>query len=152
MPQATPGVRDSRYIARDLFEYVIPFYPNNNLPAGGLVSGATATGVVNIDTDSDFFWQKGMYFATEADADETLSSEIVPLIGVTIQDTTTGRNLSNDNVPVTSIFGTGSLPFINPIEKYFAARAQIKATITNFSAATTYTRLYLVFSGIKAFL
>lgn len=142
---AMPTLRDSRYVARDTFFYQISLTTD-------LAPAANLPGSVNIDTDSDFFWQKATAHVTSGDDGTTRSNELIPEINVTIKDATTGRDIMNGQVPMRNIFGTGEIPFILPVEKYFGARSQITMQFYNVSDNTTYTTVYVTFSGVKAFL
>ncbi len=117
---------------------------------GSIAAGASATGNVNIQADSDFVLQKLTYFADIGTAIQTDSSRVIPLLTVQITDSGSGRNLMESAVPVSNLFGTGQLPFILPQPKLFQSRTTINITIVNFSSATTYgLRLSLV--GYKVF-
>lgn len=140
-----PLLRDSRYVARDFFVYEI------NLTTA-LAAAGSAPGSVNIDTDSDFFWQKSTAHVSIASGATIQSTENIPELDITIKDATTGRDIMNLQTPIRNIFGTGEIPFILPVEKYFGARSQLSVTVYNVSAATTYSSIKLSFIGIKAFL
>lgn len=121
-----------------------------------LDSGSIAAAAVNnvnflVQQDSAFKWMKSAYFADLAGAAVTSSARIVPLATVQIQDGGSGRNLFSAAVPVPSIFGTGDLPFILPIPRRFKPFSQVNATVTNFSAATTYSNIRLSLIGTKVF-
>lgn len=140
-----PSLNDARYMARDSFFYEI------NLTSALAPAGSTP-GTVNIDTDSDFFWTKGMAHAAVASDGQTADTEVIPECDITIKDASTGRDLMNAQVPLSNLFGTSRLPFILPVEKYFGARSQISVTLYNVSDNTTYSSIKLTFAGIKAFL
>ena len=115
-----------------------------------VASGATATGNINIQADSDFVLQKLTYFADISAAAQTNETRVIPLMAVQIKDTGSGRNLIETVAPVPNIFGTGQLPFILPTPKLFLARSTIAITVENFDAAETYN-LRLSFIGYKIF-
>lgn len=115
-----------------------------------VAAGATATGNINIQADSDFVLQKLTFFADIAAAAQTLSGIVIPLMTVQIKDTGSGRDLIESAAPVTNLFGRGELPFILPTPKLFLARSTIAITVTNFDAASTYN-LRLSFIGYKVF-
>lgn len=138
------SVGGNQYVSRDLYTYQVSF------TAANLTSGATLNGSINIDADSDFVWQKAIYFADDAAADQTDSSRIIPLVTAIITDTGSGRQLMQAGVPVPSIFGTGQLPFVLPIPRLFFASSTISVQVANFNAATAYD-LYLSFVGFKAY-
>lgn len=143
--QGLPRLNDARYIARDSFFYQISL-------TTALAPSATAPGSVNMDTDSDFFWQTFTAHVAVASAAQQRATEEIPEIDITIKDATTGRDIMNAAVPLRNIAGTGELPFILPVEKYFGARSQITCTFANVSAGATYSSVKITFAGIKAFL
>lgn len=115
-----------------------------------VASGASAVGNINIQADSDFVLQKLTYFADIAAAAQTDTSRVIPLMTVQIKDTGSGRDIIETAAPVSSVFGTGQLPFILPTPKLFLARSTIAITVENFDAAVTYN-LRLSFIGYKVF-
>jgi len=129
-------------VLKDFFVYQEDF--------SALASGATASGNINIQADSDFVVQKLTYFADIAAAVQTNSSRVIPLTSVIVTDTGSGRNLMESALPISNLFGTGQIPFILPQPKMFLARSTITITLANFSAATTYN-IRLSFIGYKIF-
>lgn len=127
VPQQDP------YFAKDYFVYEVDF-------TAAIAASGNAVGNFSIQTDSDFLWTKAAFIQTGTG---------VPAI--LIQDTGSGRNLMNQAVPVASMFGTGTLPFILPRQRIFVARAVINITITNLDAANPITTLRLSFIGEKGF-
>lgn len=115
-----------------------------------LAAATSATGNINIQSDSDFVLQKLMYFADVAAAAQTSGAKIVPLCTIVITDTGSGRQLMESAVSIPSLFGTGELPFILPTPRLFQARSTIAITVANFSAATAYN-LRLSFCGYKVY-
>jgi hypothetical protein len=129
-------------ILKDFFTYEVNF--------SGLAAGTDSVQQINIQADSDFELMKMTYFADIAAAAQTESTQVVPLCSVLILDSGSGRQLSDQAVPVPNLFGTGEIPFILPNSKIFSARSLISVTVNNFSAATTYN-LKLSFIGVKRF-
>jgi len=115
-----------------------------------LASGASATGNINIQADSDFLLQKLTYAADIAAAAFTDSTRPIPECTIIITDTGSGRQLSESAVPIPAFFGTGELPFILPTPRLFLARSTISLVVTNFDAAVTYN-LRLSFIGYKLY-
>lgn len=143
-----PDIDDpALYSGQQFFTYVA------SLPAGTTLAPAGSTTLTfNIDGQSDFFWDKGMAYVDIASDGATASSLPVPGLTITITDTNSSQPLTNNPVPVSSIFGTGQLPFILPIRHVFFSKATVKLQIQNITDNSTYTRVDLVFGGIKAFL
>ncbi len=112
---------------RDFFTYEIDF-------AGITAAGGVAQNTFNVQSDSNFLWQYGCFFADIAGATQTDSSRVVPDITVLIQDTASGRQLMSAPVPVPAIFGYGSLPFLLPTPRFFRAQTQVVVSVTNNSA------------------
>lgn len=127
---------------RDFFAYELDF--------ASVAAAGTASASFTVQTDSNFLWQYGCFFADIAGAVQTDSSRVIPLITATIQDQSSGRNLTSAAVPIASLFGNGSLPFLLPTPRFFRAATQVTVAITNFSAATAYV-LKLQFIGTKFF-
>jgi len=129
-------------INKDFYVY------NENFDA--LVSGASSTGNINIQADSDFVLQKLTFFADISGNAQTNSDRVVPLCSIQITDSGSGRQLFEFATPVSSIFGTGELPFILPTPKLFPARSTITINVANFSDSTDYN-LKFAFIGYKVF-
>ena len=115
-----------------------------------IASGASATGNINVQADSDFVLQKLTYHADIAAAAVTDSTRVIPNASIVITDTGSGRQLMESAVPIPSLFGTGELPFILPTPRMFLARSTISLIVANFDAAVTYN-IRLSFSGYKLY-
>ena len=115
------------------------------------IAGAASANVsFTIASDSNFLWQYSACFADIAAAVQTDSSRVLPLVTVTIQDGSSGRQLMNSAVPLPALFGFGSLPFLLPTPRFFRAQTTVNLSLTNYTAATTYG-LRLSFIGTKFF-
>ncbi len=130
-----PSSQSSTYLKKDFFIY------GTGIAAALAIAGST-TSTFNIDGDSDFFWTKFCVFPN--------ASLTLPVLDIIITDTTSGRQLMNGQVPVSTIAGNGLIPFILPIERFMEAKSTIKIDYFNVSAAEIPT-LRLSFIGIKAF-
>ena len=117
-----------------------------------LAAGASAQDTINIDSDSNFHWVKGSFFAAIASATQTDSSRVLPLINLQLTDTGSGRQFFDNPIPITTFFGTGEIPFILPLEQIFSSNSTIKADFTSFDAAATYTDIELSLIGFKKYL
>lgn len=130
------------YFARDFFVYELDFL--------AVASGASSSNNFTIQADSDFLWTSAAYFADIAAAGQDDSGRIIPLMSLLITDTGSGRQLMNTAVPISSLFGTGQLPFVLPRQRAFRSNTTVTVTVNNFDAANTYNlRLSLI--GEKAF-
>lgn len=128
---------------RDFFTYDLDF-------ASLAANGGTAQSSFTVQADSNFLWQYGCMFADVAAAAQTDSGRIIPLVSLTITDSSSGRQLMSSNTPLTSLFGWGELPFLLPTPRFFRAQTQVNVSLLNFSAASTYN-IKLSFIGTKFF-
>ena len=133
----------SRYVARDFFVY--------NTVHSLVVAGTSNTQTIQINADSDFQIEKLSYFVDIAAAGQTQSTRVLGLVTVLLVDTGSGRQFSDQAVPVPSLFGTGQIPFVLKQPKILMARTSLSVTVANFDAASTYT-IRLSFIGSKLFL
>jgi len=119
--------------------------------AASIAPAASATPVINISADSDFYCTALTYFADVAGAVQTDSTRVIPLVTIQITDTGSGRQLLDRAQPLGAIFGDGTNPYrlINP--RLFQRSTSIQVQLTNYSAATTYANLYVVFHGFKLY-
>lgn len=131
-----------KYIA-DHFEYTA-YVPQ-------LASGATSTSQIQVEADADFVWVRTLYFADIAGAPQTNDDRVIPLVAASITDTGSGRNLQNRALPLAVMGGHEGLGFNLYIPRVFRANSNIQVTMSNYSAATTYDNIFLVFSGYKKF-
>lgn len=128
---------------RDFFVYVST--------VASLAAAASDSDTVNIEASSDFILRKMTMFADIAGAVQTDSSRVLPLISVQITDTGAGKQLFTDAIPIPSLFGSGTIPFILPSPRIFARNSTISVAYENYSAATTYANIYLNFIGEKVY-
>jgi hypothetical protein len=132
------------YGAKDFFTYSM------ELPTG-LANGLTNSATFTIDNDSDFLWQKSTYFVNVGDAGFNEDSRPIPGVTLVIKDTTSGREMSTTQVPISAMFGTGELPFILPVPKLLARVTTISVTFANITDDTDYSFIGLYFHGQKLF-
>ena len=137
------GLLRAKRVLRDPFSYVITFT--------SIAAAANSTQTVNIQADSDFLIQAQNYMVDIAGAVQTDSSRVIPIATVLMTDTGSGRQLMDNNQPLSSIFGTGMEPYVLPQPKLMSARSSLSVKVTNTSAATTYVNLILSFIGVKLF-
>lgn len=143
-----------------------PYYPGSNLQQvpqfmsmdyyvyeldfSALANGTSSSGSFIIQADSWFLWTQGAVFADVAAAGQLASTLVVPLVTVLITDTGSGRQLMNTAVPVSSMFGTGALPYVLPRQRAFMPNSTVSVQVNNFDAAQAYN-LRLSFIGEKGF-
>lgn len=140
-PPPIPGA--TTIIAEDYYVYQILFE--------NLLATTTQVGFIQIEADSDFLIQKLVEFTDVDGSALTAFTAPLPVVRVTIVDTGSGRQLMNQAVPVSSIFGSGRLPYILPTPKLFVKNSRINVTVENFSTGTNYRNLFLSFEGKKIF-
>lgn len=116
-----------------------------------IAPGAVETDVINIENDSQFVWVKTTYFCDLAGAVQTDSSRVIPLINVLMTDSGSARQFSDEAQPVNSIAGQGNIPFILPSPFIFKNNANINASFTNVSNATTYLNLLVSLHGYRVY-
>jgi len=139
-----PWADQSQYTSFNSFVY------EEDLPAT-LTAGSVANLSFNIAGDSDFFWTKLAVFATVGDAGTTYANNQLPAVTLLVTNTSTGRQYSNNPVPLPNIAGTGQFPFVLPCITLWGAKSTIQLAYLNFGNQA-YTTLQLSFIGIKAFL
>lgn len=130
---------------RDFFTYEVDFSAVNYTG-----SSQTVQGSFTVQADSNFLWQYGCHMSDLAQAAETASGLVIPLVTATITDSSSGRQLMSAGVPVGSIFGNGTLPFLLPTPRFFRAQTTVTVSLTNYSAANNY-QIKLQFIGTKFF-
>lgn len=126
----------------DFFVYDISFL--------ALLSGTSQQGSVAVQADSNFKWTAAAFQADIAAAAYLSGTTPIPNVTVQVLDTGSGRQLFQDPIPVSSIFGNGQLPFILPVPRIFKARSSIQITAANFDAGVDYN-LRLALIGTKIF-
>lgn len=112
----------------------------------------TASALINLDADSDFYCVALSYQASIADAALTESSNVLPLVRVLITDTASGKALMNTPMPLTAIAGDGKRPYRLVRPRVFLSNATIQFAYTSYVAAgTTYSDLQMVLHGYKIY-
>jgi hypothetical protein len=117
-----------------------------------LANSASASSNIQFDADAKFKWLKTTFFCDLASAAMVDGTRPIPLITVNLTDTGCGRNFVSTAVPLDSIAGyKASEPYILPIPMLFSPNATLRVTFANYSSATTYNNLYMVFHGVKIY-
>ena len=116
-----------------------------------LAPGASTTISIPVQADSMFTIVKTSYSVDIASASFTDSTRPIPLINVSITDTGSGSNLQLNPVPLACLAGVAGLPLVWPVPREFKGSSTIQITFTNFSAATTYTNIFLALIGFKTY-
>jgi len=136
----------------DPFIYSINFVTPTPLTASG-----TVTLNFIVQNDSAFAICKTTYIASN-NANAAVAnlqpfgsggaSSLVEVLA-TITDSGSGRALSDNPIPIDSLFGTGQFPRIWPIPKIVDPNSVISVTLTNLVATERHIRL--AFTGYKVF-
>jgi hypothetical protein len=147
MVRATSEISDEApevQYTEDLFVYAVDF---PLLAANGSVDAN-----IQIEADSYFKWIKGTYFAyvDGTDPESTSATRPIPPVTIQITDSGSGRQLFNIPIFVSTIFGVGELPMINPLPRIFKPRSNISFSAQNLSAADDW-RISLQLIGVKGF-
>ena len=119
----------------------------------GLSSVApTSTGIINLDSDSDFYCIALTAQADIAGAALTESTNLLPLVTLQITDTGSGKALMNSPVLLPALVGDGKRPYRLARARVFLANATIQCAFNaGFLAAGTTYNIQLVFHGYKVY-
>jgi hypothetical protein len=123
----------------------IMFYTTNFSAA--LANGVSTTSQIQIDSGVDFYWFASTYQSDLTGVAQLEGTTIVPLVTVLINDTGSRKNLMNGPIPVAELAGPGERPYRLVRPRLFRSSSTINFTWANYSAATTYTNIYLTLHG-----
>ena len=115
-----------------------------------LAPAAVLNTSIIIQADADFAIEKLTYAADIAGATQTVSSRTVPNFTVLLTASSSGAQMMNNPVPVSSLFGEGDLPFILPFPYILNANSQLQIQLVSFEAAVS-PLLTLNFIGRKLY-
>lgn len=131
-----------------------PFVYSADFVTGGtpgpIASGASATFNINIQKDANFKILAAAYECDIAGAPQVDSTRQLALATVLLTDTGSGRAFMDRPVPITSLFGTGELPFPWPSPKIMKALSTLQVQVFNFDAVNDID-LRLNFIGNKEY-
>ena len=116
-----------------------------------LAAGGNSVNSINIQADADFVLEKLTYGADIAGAVVNVGTYPAPNVLVMLLSSGSGQNLFQNPIPLTSLFGTGALPFILPYPRVLPANSQLQVLLTSVEAAST-PLLTLNFIGRKLYL
>lgn len=122
------------------------FYQTN---PGSLAHGATGSSNIQIDAGTDFLWIATTYQADSSGASQEISTLVVPLVTLQIQDTGASKNLQSGPVPLNCIAGTGEFPYRLIRPRLVRANSVLNFTWTSYEAATNYSNIYFIMHGIR---
>ena len=132
--------RSDSQVVKNPFTFEVDFSTGAALLAGQFAApapGAQTVGNFLVDSSSPFMLVSTSYRSDLAGAAVTSGAMIVPNQTVLIQDQSSNRNFMNLPVPVSSLFGTGELPYFWPQPRLIPANTTIQVTLANYEAANT---------------
>lgn len=115
------------------------------LSFAAIAAGANAVLSFLVDTAYDFIWIKAEAFIFDANGLGVSMLEL-PRMNVVLQDGSSKQQLTDNEVPIAALFGTGQIPYILPIRHRITGGASFNAQVFNRHNATTFG-VDLVFSG-----
>lgn len=124
--------------AKDFFIYTVDFLP--------IAANATASEDIQIQNDSDFLIMAGTRVVTDT-ANTTFLGDVPQL--VQINDSGSGRELTNRATHIENWFGTGQLPAYWPYPKVIKRSSTLRTTLQNLEATDRNTRIS--YQGFKIF-
>ena len=144
-PNAAPTTFNPRENGSDYFWY--------QTRITGISSVApAATGIINLDADSDFYCCALTYQADIAGAALTESTNLLPLVTLNIVDSGSGKALMNGPILIPSFLGDGKRPYRFVRPRVFMANATINLQFNaGFLAAGTTYNIQVVLHGYKIY-
>jgi len=115
------------------------------LSFAAIVAGANAPLSFQVDTGFDFIWMKSQAFIFDADG-LGVSRLQLPRLTAVLQDGSTKQQITDGEVSIAALFGSGEIPYILPMRHRIIGGATFNATVFNHHNATTFG-VDLVFSG-----
>lgn len=157
LQRAIPNTRENNRAAsiadalrRQLGVIEEPFIYNATVTT--LAANATDQDTIQIQADADFKILAGTYFADDGNGPYSFNTFPVPDVSILLTDSGSGRNFMDEAVPIGSMFGLGTLPYIWPIPKILGARASLQVQFTNLGlSSTTWQQITLSFIGVKLY-
>lgn len=122
----------------------------------GLQSTApTGSALINIDSDADFYcialsYQASILTGTLGNL-VTEATNVIPLVTLQINDTGSGKSLSNIPLPIGTMLGDGKRPYRLPRPRVFLANATINMNFASFVVAGTIYQITVALGGYKVY-
>jgi hypothetical protein len=119
----------------------------------GISSAApAATGIINLDADSNYYCCALTYFADIAGAAVAESTWILPLVTLNIVDSGSGKALMNAPQIIPAIMGDGKRPYRLVRPRVFMANASIQFSFNaGFMAAGVTYNISVTLHGYKIY-
>jgi hypothetical protein len=115
------------------------------LSSAAILFGANQQLNFQVDTGYDFIWMKAQAFIYDVNGLQVSTLQL-PRLTVVLTDGATKQSITDNEVPIATIFGTGQIPFILPVRHRIVGGATFNAQVINRHGATTFS-VDLVFSG-----
>ncbi len=143
-PQTIPQVLNPRDGNADYFWYATRITGLSSVAPNG-------TSILNMDADSDFWCVAFSYQADIAVATLTEATNVVPLVNLQINDTGSGKSLSNTPVSLTTMAGDGKHPYRLLRPRVFLSNASVQFNWTSYVVAGTTYNISFTLHGIKVY-
>lgn len=116
------------------------------------VPGAPQTQTLQIDAAADFYWTAGSFICQVHGVTTALTygTSVLPLATILINDSGSNRNLMQNPVQISSLFGDGRWPHHLRHPRLFKKNSSIQITLANLDATNAYDVL-LNFEGFKIY-
>lgn len=125
-------------------------YFTYELTMGPLVAATGQdTDTFQVQAAYDFYWFKSEAYVYDANGLGVSTSQW-PNIEVLLQDGSTTEQMSNQSASISSMFGTGQIPFILPQPHRIDAGSSFNVSVVNRHATIAYS-VRLAFSGVHVF-
>jgi hypothetical protein len=111
-----------------------------------------ATGIINLDADSNFYCVALTYFADIAGAPIAESTWIDPLVTLLLTDSGSGKALMNGPLIIPAFMGDGKRPYRFVRPRVFMANASIQLSFNaGFMAAGVTYNIQVILHGYKVY-
>lgn len=147
-PQSAQLMGALNQLAQEAAVFKLPY--TYNAVFATLATGGTQQSTIQIDASAPFLIISSTFRADLAGAAQTSGTYIWPNVTVSLTDTGSNRQLMDQGVPLTSIFGNGMFPYLWPEAKLMAANSGLQVQVTSQEAVST-PNLRLAFHGYKLF-
>jgi hypothetical protein len=138
------SVFDPKKNATDFFFYTVQV-------SGLQPTAPNGSGILQMDSDSDFYLVAMSYQADIAGAAQLSSTVVVPLVTIQISDTGSGRSMFNTPAPLPSVAGSGQLPYRLVRPRVFNRNATINIQFASYVAAGTIYDIFFTLHGWKKY-
>jgi len=147
LPSGIPAQGGGSIVQGDGFYYIY-----NISFAASMAANAVSTVTQQFDQVTVFKWVRStVYTDVTGGAAQTDSTRILPEVTLKITDAGSGMSFMNNPVPMQTMLGSATLPYVLPTPQFILANAVLQFTATNISVGQTYTNLQLQLHGYKLY-